>query len=71
MEVVICPTGVLEVVATRHILQRPGRTDSNLRTPLENKCPYYSRQIEITPFNISKCIINLVCPKKSQATPQI
>jgi hypothetical protein len=37
MEVAICLNGVLEVVATRHILQRPWGTDYNLRTPLEKK----------------------------------
>ena len=61
MEVVICPTGVLEIVATRHILQRPGITDSNLRTPLE-KCRYYSRQIEITTFNTSKLYDKISVP---------
>ena len=43
MEVAICPTGVLEVVVTRHILQRPGRSDYNLRTPLEKDMFNYNR----------------------------
>jgi len=35
MEKAIGLHGVLEVVATRHILQRPGRSNYSLRTPLD------------------------------------